>query len=172
VLADDDVTVYVADNARQIGRTDTLRLYYTPLAAREAWEQARQALPPFYPDYDAAAPHLKGNGEHPSRTHAAMAYDAVLAVTSVTQQIYGAQRQVLPTAGAVLAALTEPDAAAPPPQGASGLLRFGARTDGHAVLDKPVLLTAVGTDGKLRVVAGCGKLTKNDPPRRENCPRQ
>jgi ABC-type branched-subunit amino acid transport system substrate-binding protein len=171
VLADDDVTIYVNDNAPQIGRIDTLRLYYTPLAAREAWEQAHRALPPFYPDYDAAAPHLKGNGEHPSRTHAAMAYDAVLAVTSVTQQIYGAQRQVLPTAGAVLAALTEPDAAAPPPQGASGLLRFGPRTEnGHAVPDKPVLLTAVGTDGKLHAVAGCGMLTKNSPPQRANCP--
>jgi ABC-type branched-subunit amino acid transport system substrate-binding protein len=170
VLADDDVTNYVTDNARQIGRTDTLRLYYTPLAAREAWERPGHALPPFYPDYDAAAPRLKGSGEQPSRTHAALAYDAVLAVTSVTQQIYGAQRQVLPTAGAVLAALTEPDAAAPPPQGASGLLRFGARTAGHAVPDKPVLLTAVGTDGRLRVVASCGKLTKNTQPRREHCP--
>ena len=172
VLADDDVTIYITDNARQIGRTDTLRLYYTPLAAREAWEQSHQALPPFYPDYEAAAPQLKGNGEHPSRTHAAMAYDAVLAVTSVTQQIYGAQRQVLPTAGAVLAALTEPDPAAPPPQGASGLLRFGARTDGHAVPDKPMLLTAVGADGKLHIVAECGMLTKNTPPQREHCPPQ
>ncbi len=171
VLADDDVTNYVTDNAPQIGRIDTLRLYFTPLAAREAWEQAREALPPFYPDYDAAAPRLKGGGgAHPSRTHAALAYDAVLAVTSVTKQIYGSQRQALPTAGAVLAALTEPDATAPPPQGASGLLRFGARTDGHAVPDKPVLLTAVGTDGRLRVVAACGQLTKDTAPRREHCP--
>lgn len=172
VLADDDVTIYVTDNARQIGRTDTLRLYYTPLAAREAWERGRSALPPFYPDYDAVAPGLQGNGEHPSRTHAAMAYDAVLAVTSVTQQLYGAQRQQLPTAGAVLAALTEPDAAAPPPQGASGLLRFGPRTDGHTVRDKPVLLTMVGADGRLHVVAVCGALTKDEPPQRGACPPQ
>ncbi|HEU5157001.1 MAG TPA: ABC transporter substrate-binding protein [Streptosporangiaceae bacterium] len=172
VLGGDDVTIYVTDNARQIGRTDTLRLYYTPLAAREAWEQAGQALPPFYPDYDAVAPRLEGKGEHPSRTHAAMSYDAVLAVATVAHQLYGAQRQSLPTAGAVLAALTEPDAAAPPPQGASGLLRFGPRTQGHAVLDKPMLLTAVGPDGRLRVVAVCGKLTQNAPARRGACPPQ
>jgi ABC-type branched-subunit amino acid transport system substrate-binding protein len=172
VLAGDDVTIFVTDNARQIGRTDTLRLYYTPLAAREAWERQGQALPTFYPDYDTAAPRLRGNGVHPSRTHAAMAYDAVLAVTSVTQRLYGAQNQVLPTAGAVLAALTEPDAAAPPPQGASGLLRFGPRTDGHVVLDKPVLLATIGADGTPRVVAVCGKLANNDSPRREHCPGQ
>jgi ABC-type branched-subunit amino acid transport system substrate-binding protein len=171
VLADDDVTIYVTDNAPQIGRTARLRLYYTPLAAREAWEQEGRPLPNFYSEYDAAAPKLQGNGEHPSRTHAAMSYDAVLAVTKVTQRLYGAQRQTLPTAGAVLAALTEPDTTSPPPQGASGLLRFGPRTrDGHAVPDKPVLLAVVGTDGRLHIEAVCGQLTKTDQPRRQPCP--
>jgi ABC-type branched-subunit amino acid transport system substrate-binding protein len=174
VLAGDDVTKYVSDNAVRIGRIDGLRLYYTPLAAREAWEQRRDPQPTFYGDYDTVVAELQGNtAVHPSRTHAAVAYDAVLMVTTITKRLYGAQRQTLPTAGAVLAALAEPDTDAPPPQGASGLLRFGPQRGGHAVPDKPVMLMAVGKDGKLRVEAVCGKLTKSDDSAQSpRCPAQ
>jgi ABC-type branched-subunit amino acid transport system substrate-binding protein len=175
VLAGDDVTSFVTDNAAQIGGTDTVRLYYTPLAAREAWQAGKwapgQPEPTFYRDYDAIAAQFKGAGAvRPSRTHAAVAYDAVLMIASVGQQVYGSERRALPTAGAVLAALTEPDATAPAPQGASGLLRFGPRLDGHSIPDKPVLLVGVRKDGTLRVDAVCGRLTTAAPARRPPCP--
>lgn len=174
VLAGDDAAVFVTDNAARIGAIDTLRLFYTPLAAREAWARewtGNRPVPTFYSDYNTAAAELAGDsGERPSRTHAAIAHDATLVVTSVTQQIYGAQRQSLPTAGAVLAALIEPDPTAPAPQGASGLLRFGPRSDGHAVVDKPVLLMGVQANGTLRAGAVCGRLTRATPATRPPCP--
>jgi ABC-type branched-subunit amino acid transport system substrate-binding protein len=187
VLASDDVTSYVTDNAVRIGGTDTLRLYYTPLAAREAWQAGKwapgQPEPTFYRDYDAAIAELTGTtgtagtagtadtrAEHPSRTHAAVAYDAVLMIASVAQQVYGSERQSLPTAGAVLAALTEPDSTTPAPQGASGLLRFGSRLAGHSIPDKPVLLVGVRKDGTLQVDVVCGRLTTAAPARPAPCP--
>jgi ABC-type branched-subunit amino acid transport system substrate-binding protein len=174
VLAGDEAAVFVTDNAASIGASDTLRLFYTPLAAREAWVRewtGNRPVPTFYSDYDTATAQLAGDsGERPSRTHAAIAHDAALVVTSVTQQIYGAQRQSLPTAGAVLAALTEPDPNAPPPQGASGLLRFGPRSSGHAVVNKPVLLAGVRPDGTLTVDAVCGQLTRAEPATEPPCP--
>lgn len=167
VLAGDEVTKYVSDNAAQIGQTDTVRLFFTPLAAREAWQPrwvAREPLPIFYRDFDPVVDKLVGKeasaNVRPSRTHAAIAYDAALLITSVAEQIYGEQSRALPTAGAILAALTEPNESAPPPQGASGLLSFGSRTDGHEVVDKPVLLVTIRPDGAQEVRAVCGRLVR------------
>jgi ABC-type branched-subunit amino acid transport system substrate-binding protein len=167
VLAGDEVTKYVSDNAVQLGQTDTMRLYFTPLAAREAWQRewvAQEPVPIFYRDFEPVVGELVGKdvapNARPSRTHAAIAYDAALVVSSVAEQIYGEQGLALPTAGAVLAALTEPNDSAPSPQGASGLLSFGPRSAGHEVVDKPVLLVTVRPDGTQQVRAVCGRLVK------------
>jgi hypothetical protein len=167
VLAGDEVTKYVSDNAAQLGQTDTVRLYFTPLAAREAWEPkwvAQEPLQPFYRAFEPLVNTLVGKdvspNARPSRTHAAIAYDAALLVGNVAEQVYGEQGLALPTAGALLAALTEPNESAPPPQGASGLLSFGPRSQGHEVRDKPVLLVAVRPDGTQEVRAVCGQLVK------------
>jgi hypothetical protein len=169
VLGADEVTKYVSDNAAQLGQTDTVRLYYTPLAAREAWQEqwvGQEPVPIFYRDFEPVVQELVGRDvapdARPSRTHAAIAYDAALLVSSVAEQIYGEQGLALPTAGAVLAALTEPDDSAPSPQGASGLLSFGPRIGGHEVVDKPVLLMQVEPNGAQRVRAVCGRLVKGD----------
>lgn len=177
VLAGDEVTKYVSDNAAQIGQTDTMRLYFTPLAAREAWQPtwvAQEPLPIFYRDFGPVVTDLVGKGvapnARPSSTHAAIAYDGALLITSVAEQIYGEQARALPSAGAVLAALTEPNEAAPPPQGASGLLSFGPRSGGHEVVDKPVLLVTVRPDGTQEVRAVCGRLVKGGR-HTADCPR-
>ncbi|HEX6472084.1 MAG TPA: ABC transporter substrate-binding protein [Streptosporangiaceae bacterium] len=181
VLASDDVTIYVNDNVVPLSETSTLRLYYTPLAAREAWSPkwaGDRPLPTFYRDYDKTVRELKGNSTvHPSRTHAAVGYDAALTVSSVAQQVYASQGRSLPTAGGMLAELTEPDITAPPLQGASGLLRFGPRLGGHAIADKPVVLVRVRpavneqTAGQLEVVAVCGRLTTAELARTPPCPK-
>jgi ABC-type branched-subunit amino acid transport system substrate-binding protein len=163
VLADDEIAKYVNDSARQIGGDDAFRLFYTPLALREAWTPkwvGSQPVGRFFSDYDrvvgeVAGPHARPD-MRPSPTRAAVSYDAVLMFTSVTSQIFGDQH-VQPTPAAVLAALLEPERVAPL-QGASGVLTFGSREAGHQVNDKPVLLATVRPNGALEVLAVCGRL--------------
>ncbi|GAA1579838.1 hypothetical protein GCM10009678_73220 [Actinomadura kijaniata] len=164
VLAGDEVTKYVSDNAAEVARTDSIRLFFTPLAAREAWVPrwvGRQPLQLFYSEFDPVVNALVGretaaNGR-PSRTHAALGYDAARTVISVAERIYGDQGRALPTAAAILSELTEPGAGAET-QGATGLLRFGPRAGGHQIEHKPVLLTELRPDGALMVAAVCGRL--------------
>ncbi|MFF5264922.1 ABC transporter substrate-binding protein [Actinomadura viridis] len=176
VLAGDEVTKYVSDNARDIGATDSIRLFFSPLAAKEAWEpdfvgdQPRQI---FYPSFDQVVEELvDGNAAaqaRPSRTHAALGYDAARTVISAAERIYGDQDRTLPTAAAILSELTEPGEGAMP-QGATGLLRFGPRSQGHQIPRKPVLLTTVRPDGSLRMVAVCGELVREGRGTTGACP--
>ncbi|KAB2342069.1 ABC transporter substrate-binding protein [Actinomadura rudentiformis] len=164
VLGGDEVTKYVSDNGAELGRTDTLRLYYTPLAAKEAWDRrwvGGRPLQTFYTEFEPVVDSLVGRtapaNVRPSRTHAAIGYDAARTIINVAERIFGEQARTLPTAAAILSELTEPDQRAFP-QGASGLLRFGPRTTGHAVEQKPVVLAKVEKNGATTVLQVCGHL--------------
>ncbi|MBW8485741.1 ABC transporter substrate-binding protein [Actinomadura parmotrematis] len=175
VLAGDEVTKYVSDNAADIGSTASIRLFYTPLAAREAWTPEWVGASPlqvFYTSFGPLVDDLVGKdapaNERPSQAHSALGYDAASALMSTAQRIYGEQRS-LPSAAAVLSELTEPGGGARA-QGASGPLVFGPRATGHAVPDKAVLLATVQPDGKVRMVTVCGRLT-SEVAHRERCPK-
>jgi ABC-type branched-subunit amino acid transport system substrate-binding protein len=178
VLAGDEVTKYVSDNRMEIGRNHSVRLYYTPLASEGAWGDQPH---PFFTDFDPVVDGLLGKNapqnERPSRIYAAMAYDAALTIIKVADRVYDDQGRALPTTAAVLSELTEPGAGAPP-EGASGLLRFGARDGGarpydggHQVPDKPVLLQTVQPDGAESLLVMCGQLIEQ-APQTTNCPRR
>ncbi|MEW2352500.1 ABC transporter substrate-binding protein [Spirillospora sp. NPDC029432] len=177
VMAGDEVTKYVSDNAANIGRTDSVRLFFSPLAAREAWDPAwvgGQPLHVFYSTFGPVVDELVGAkapaNARPSLTHAALGYDAARAVIGAAERIYGDQDRTLPTAAAILSELTEPGEGALP-QGATGLLRFGPRSGGHQIEEKPVLLSAVRPpDGRLEMVAVCGRLVSRPPGAPDGCP--
>ncbi|WP_396451358.1 hypothetical protein, partial [Actinomadura sp.] len=163
VMADDEIAKYVSDNAAELGRKDTFDLYFTPLAAREAWTWrwiGDQAPQTFYSDYDPAVREMTdedaATGRRPSITRAAVAYDAVTLVATVASRVYW-QEKALPSAGSVFAALNDPDHDVLR-NGASGVIRFSTRTTGHQVLDKPVLLATIKPDGTTEVKQVCGRL--------------
>ncbi|RAY15510.1 hypothetical protein DPM19_06810 [Actinomadura craniellae] len=173
VLGGDEVTKYVSDNGAEIGRNTRIRLFFTPLAAREAFVEkwvADQPAPRFYSEFAPMVDRLVGRAApantRPSLTHAALAYDAGRTVIGTVLQLSGE-----PTAPAVLATLMEPPSG-PPEQGASGVLRFRGRANGHDVADKPVLLAAVQPDGRLVVDAVCGRLIDAQPHEQGCPPRQ
>ncbi|WP_433333110.1 hypothetical protein [Spirillospora sp. CA-294931] len=163
VLADDEIAKYVTDNAAEIGRKGTYELYFTPLAAREAWtgrwigkDQAPQT---FYSDYDRVVQESGQNelpGQRPSVTRAAVSYDAATMIAKLADAIYY-QQKAEPTPGAVFAALNDPERDVLP-RGASGVIRFGPRSTGHQVPDKPVMLATVRPDGRIEVSQVCGRL--------------
>ncbi|MGI5166969.1 ABC transporter substrate-binding protein [Spirillospora sp. CA-253888] len=177
VLADDEIAKYVADNAAEIGRKDTYRLFFTPLAAREAWTPrwigSGQAPQTFYSDYDRMVPELVGEDAPPDRrpsvTRAAVSYDAAAMIAHVAHQVYWEQ-QAPPSAGAVFAALNDPERDALP-RGASGVLRFGPRSTGHQVPDKPVLLATVLPNGRTEVREVCGRLVPSGQGK-ASCPKE
>ncbi|MFC5748682.1 hypothetical protein [Actinomadura rugatobispora] len=176
VLAGDEVTKYISDNARDIGRTDSIRLFFSPLAAREAWVPTwvgNQPLQLFYSAFDPVVNELVGAGApanaRPSRTHAALGYDAARTVIGAATRVYADRGRTLPTAAAILSELTEPGEGALG-QGATGLLRFGPRAQGHQIPGKPVLLTTVDPQGGLRVVAVCGELVRGGGSTPGSCP--
>ncbi|MFG2085842.1 ABC transporter substrate-binding protein [Spirillospora sp. NPDC048824] len=162
VMADDEIAKYVSDNAAEIGRKDTFDLYFTPLAAREAWTWrwiGDQAPQTFYSDYDPAVREMtdeNNEGQRPSITRAAVAYDAATLVATVASKVYW-QEKALPSAGSVFAALNDPDHDVLR-NGASGVIRFSSRGTGHRVLDKPVILATINPDGTTEVKQVCGRL--------------
>ncbi|WP_018656062.1 ABC transporter substrate-binding protein [Actinomadura flavalba] len=175
VLAADEVTKYVSDNGAEIGRTDSIRLLFTPLAAREAWTPrwiGDRPLQNFYSSFDPVVNEIVGASApaniRPSRAHAALGYDAARTVAGTAERVYGERRRTLPTAAAILSELTEPGPGAQP-QGATGLLSFGPRSTGHQVPGKPVLLAAVQPNGTLTMVAVCGTLVRA-AQNRGDCP--
>ncbi|MGI5166968.1 hypothetical protein ACQEU3_21725 [Spirillospora sp. CA-253888] len=177
VLAGDEVTKYVSDNGAEVARTNTIKLFFTPLAARESWNRPwldGQGEHAFYGGFEEVITDLVGakapRKEWPSRTHAALGYDAARTVINVAERIHGDQAQALPTAAAILSELTEPGEGALS-QGATGLLRFGPRAGGHEIEDKPVLLTALQPGGGLRLVALCGRLVSSGQ-RAAACPKK
>ncbi|MEU8797817.1 ABC transporter substrate-binding protein [Spirillospora sp. NPDC048819] len=162
VMADDEIAKYVSDNAGELGRKDTFDLYFTPLAAREAWTWrwiGDQAPQTFYSDYDPAVREMtdeNNEGQRPSITRAAVAYDAATLVATVASKVYW-QEEALPSAGSVFAALNDPDHDVLR-NGASGVIRFSSRRTGHQVLDKPVILATINPDGTTEVEQVCGRL--------------
>ncbi|MFC0036986.1 ABC transporter substrate-binding protein [Actinomadura rayongensis] len=165
VLADDDVIIYVSDNAADLGRNQSVRLYVTPHAAREEWTPPwvgpGYGVHTFFSSFDTVVdrlvgPHAPAN-ERPSLSHAALGFDAVLAVVNAAERVYGEHGRTLPSSAAVLSELTQPGPGARP-QGATGPLTFGSRDGGHEVEDKPVLLTRLEDGGRLTLVAMCGDL--------------
>ncbi|REE96363.1 ABC transporter substrate-binding protein [Thermomonospora umbrina] len=166
VLGGDEVTKYVSDNAEGIGRTRAIRLFYTPLAAREAWAgpwARNKPMHVFYTSFDPVVEKLVGEDapadRRPSLAHSAMGYDAALTMIRVAQRVLGEQEGGPPNATGVLAAMTEQESG-PLTQGATGLLGFGPRADGHQVPGKPVLLLTVRETGALQAVAVCGRLVE------------
>ncbi|MFI0448920.1 ABC transporter substrate-binding protein [Actinomadura sp. 6N118] len=175
VLADDEIAKYVSDNAVEIGRKGTFELYFTPLAAREAWTPrwiGDQAPQTFYSDYEPAVEEMAGKDapadQRPSVTRAAVSYDAATLIANVANRVFWEQR-AQPSAGAVFAALndTERDVLR---NGASGVLRFGPLSSGHQVRDKPVLLATVRPDGTTEVKQVCGKLVASNQNNKADCP--
>ncbi|TDC85480.1 ABC transporter substrate-binding protein [Actinomadura sp. 7K507] len=166
VVADDEIAKYVSDNAADLGRKNTFDLYFTPLAAREAWTWrwiGDQAPQTFYSDYDPAVREMTdgdNEGQRPSVTRAAVAYDAATLVATVASKVYW-QERALPSAGSVFAALNEPDHDVLR-NGASGVIRFSSRSTGHQVLDKPVMLATITPDGTTEVEQVCGRLIAGD----------
>ncbi|MEU8122016.1 ABC transporter substrate-binding protein [Spirillospora sp. NPDC049024] len=164
VLADDEIAKYVSDNAEELGRKNTFDLYFTPLAAREAWTWrwiGDQSPQTFYSDYDPAVREMTDDeddptGRRPSITRAAVSYDAATLVATVASKVYW-QEKALPSAGSVFAALNDPDHDVLR-NGASGVLRFGPRGTGHQVLDRPVILATIEQDGTTEVKQVCGRL--------------
>ncbi|WP_339156610.1 ABC transporter substrate-binding protein [Actinomadura luteofluorescens] len=168
VLADDEIAKYVSDNAGELGRRGTFDLYFTPLAAREAWTRrwiGDQPLQPFYSDYDPALKEMTddddASGQRPSITRAAVSYDAATLLATVASRVYW-QERALPSAGSVFAALNDPDHDVLP-KGASGALRFGPRSGGHQVVDRPVILATIQRDGTTQVTQVCGRLVPGGP---------
>ncbi|MBA9003379.1 hypothetical protein [Thermomonospora cellulosilytica] len=175
VLGGDEVTKYVSDNAEEIGRTPSIKLFYTPLAAQEAWNPrwvGSQPLHVFYPTFETVVRGLvRPNApavERPSLAHSAIAYDAAFTMIRVSQRVMAEQGGALPTAAAVLSELTEPGPGARM-QGATGLIHFGPRDQGHLVPDKPVLLLEVLPTGERTAVAVCGRLV-GDQAGNADCP--
>ncbi|XRQ11253.1 ABC transporter substrate-binding protein [Actinomadura welshii] len=166
VMADDEIAKYVSDNAAEIGRKNTFDLYFTPLAAREAWTWrwiGDQAPQTFYSDYDPAVREMTdkdNNGQRPSITRAAVAYDAATLVASVASKVFW-QEKARPSAGSVFAALNDPDHDVLR-NGASGVIRFSSRSTGHQVLDKPVILATIEPDGTTEVKQVCGRLVAGE----------
>ncbi|GAA2131959.1 ABC transporter substrate-binding protein [Actinomadura napierensis] len=162
ILADDEIAKYVSDNAPQIGRVSTFRLFYMPLAAHEAWTDAwvgdRRNV--FFNAYPGAVDSIIGakapRDLRPSETRAAVSYDAASMIGFVANQVFTAQAAP-PTAGGVFAALDDPGEG-PLWNGASGVLQFTGRDEGHVVPDKPVLLATVRPDGAVEVEEVCGRL--------------
>ncbi|MCQ0018710.1 hypothetical protein [Actinomadura madurae] len=174
VLADDEIAKYVSDNAEDIGRKGTFDLYFTPLAAREAWTRrwiGDQPPQTFYSDYDPAVrkmtDHDYASGQRPSITRAAVSYDAATLVATVASKVYW-QEEALPSAGSVFAALNDPDHDVLP-NGASGVLRFGSRATGHQVIDRPVILATIKRDGTTEVRQVCGRLIAGEQGKAD-CP--
>jgi ABC-type branched-subunit amino acid transport system substrate-binding protein len=174
VLADDEIAKYVSDNAEDIGRKNTFDLYFTPLAAREAWTWrwiGDQSPQTFYSDYDPAVremtDHDDATGQRPSITRAAVAYDAATLVATVASKVYW-QEKALPSAGSVFAALNDPDHDVLR-NGASGVLRFGSRSTGHQVIDRPVILATIKPDGTTEVKQVCGRLIAGEQGKAD-CP--
>ncbi|TMQ90800.1 hypothetical protein ETD83_33885 [Actinomadura soli] len=174
VLTDDEIAKYVSDNAAELGRKGTFQLYFTPLAAREAWDRrwvGDQSPQTFYSDYDPVAREMTikdgDSVQWPSITRAAVAYDAVTLVATVARTVYW-RENARPSAGSVFAALDDPDDDVLR-NGASGVIRFGPRSTGHQVLDKPVILARITPDGRTEVTQLCGRLITG-PQGRADCP--
>ncbi|QKW33791.1 amino acid ABC transporter substrate-binding protein [Actinomadura sp. NAK00032] len=174
VMADDEIAKYVSDNADELGRKNTFDLYFTPLAAREAWTWrwiGDQAPQTFYSDYDPAVREMTSkddaSGRRPSITRAAVSYDAATLIATVASRVYW-QEKAQPSAGSVFAALNDPDHDVLR-NGASGVIRFGSRATGHQVVDKPVLLATINPDGTTEVKQICGRLIAGEQGR-ASCP--
>ncbi|HEU5032665.1 MAG TPA: hypothetical protein VFV01_47635 [Spirillospora sp.] len=103
----------------------------------------------------------------PSETRAAVSYDAASVIGFVAGQVFTAQAAP-PTAGGVFAALDDPGEG-PLWNGASGVLQFTGRDDGHVVEDKPVLLATVRAGGAVEVKEVCGRLVTGHQARAD-CP--
>ncbi|QXJ24120.1 hypothetical protein AGRA3207_005379 [Actinomadura graeca] len=173
ILADDEIAKYVADNAPEIGHVATFRLYYMPLAAREAWTPpwVGSARNVFFNSYPGAVESMFGKSpsrdHRPSEVRAAVSYDAASMIAYVANQVF-TEQAAAPTAGGVFAALDDPGKGALW-KGASGVLRFTGRAQGHQVIDKPVLLATVGADGRVHVEEVCGTLVQTGQAR-GHCP--
>lgn len=174
VMADDEIAKYVSDHADELGRKNTFDLYFTPLAAREAWTWrwiGDQAPQTFYSDYDPAVRAMTdgdaASGQRPSITRAAVSYDAATLIATVASRVYW-QEKARPSAGSVFAALNDPDHDVLS-NGASGVIRFSSRGTGHQVVGKPVLLATIKPDGTTEVLQVCGRLIAGDQGK-ASCP--
>ncbi|MEH1130063.1 hypothetical protein [Micromonospora sp. CPCC 206061] len=175
VMAGDAVTQYVNDHGERLGRSNGLRLYYTPLASPSSWSRVpSQFRSNFYDDLD---PLLARHGieraasdQRPSREYAALGKDAAETIVRAAQLAFDGQRLSFadrPTVverGGVLAALEK----LAPVDGASGLLKLHGAADGHHALDRPVLLVTVDENGQQNVVRFCGRLYSKQTP--SDCP--
>ncbi|MEO3813503.1 hypothetical protein ABGB17_31285 [Sphaerisporangium sp. B11E5] len=162
VMASDDVTQYVNDNAQRIGR-NSQRVVYVALASPSVWPFAQQHPPSFYGDLDEFVASLelgKKPLDLPSEVYAVQAYDAAGALMGAAQDAYDDQggsasmdgEPGVVDRGGVLLALENPGEV----YGASGLLRLHG--DGQHALDRPVLLITIDPAGNQKTIAFCGRL--------------
>ncbi|MFC6085007.1 ABC transporter substrate-binding protein [Sphaerisporangium aureirubrum] len=172
VMANDDITQYVNDNAPQLGRNNRVRVVYVALAAPSAWTAVpSQFTPNFYTELESLVTSLDMKNlprtDLPSDAYAVQAYDAAETLMRAAQSAYGGQGGsasvdgepgVVDRGGVLLALenLGEVD-------GASGLIKLHGAPDTRHAVDRPILLVTVDPNGRQVVVRHCGRLYAQQP---------
>ncbi|GGK88718.1 hypothetical protein Sme01_01890 [Sphaerisporangium melleum] len=167
VMANDDITQYVNDHARELGGNPRVPVMYVALAARSAWRNVPASFrTDFYQRFDGLIKDLGVAGlpedRRPSREYAVQAEDAAETLMRAAQVAFSGQggpantdgrAGVVDRAGVLLAlsSLHEID-------GDSGLVKLHGAPDGRHALDRPILLVTVDPKGDQVVVRQCGRL--------------
>ncbi|WP_214416364.1 hypothetical protein [Sphaerisporangium fuscum] len=172
VMANDDITQYVNDNARALGRNRRVRVTYVALASQMAWANVpAQYSTGFYQDFDAFTASLGVKDVppvlRPSKEYAVQAKDATEALMRAAQEAYSGQggpssqggEPGTVDRGGVLLALEKLKEFG----GDSGLVKLHGAADGRHALDRPILLVTVDDDGEQKVVRQCGRLYAQQP---------
>lgn len=167
VMASDDVTQYVNDNAPQIAR-DIQRVVYVALASSSVWDFTAKHSPSFYGELRDLITLLKLTGKNPhdlpSEAYAVQAYDAAEALIQAAQKAYSDQGGSASVAGepgavdrgGVLLALERLG----PIYGASGVIRLRDAPDHRHALDRPILLISIDSNGQQTTIGRCGQLDR------------
>ncbi|GAA1514021.1 hypothetical protein GCM10009677_53990 [Sphaerisporangium rubeum] len=167
VMASDDVTQYVNDNAPRIGR-DIQRVVYVALASSSVWEFTAKHSPSFYGELRDLVKVLELPKEDPhnlpSDAYAVQAYDATEALMQAAQKAYSDQGGSASVAGepgavdrgGVLLALERLG----PIYGASGVIRLRDAPDHRHALDRPIVLISIDANGQQTTIGRCGQLDR------------
>jgi hypothetical protein len=167
ILADDDVTRYVAnDEARE--QYPSIPFDYLAFAATIPDQAQVGPEQDFYSSYDRMFP-AQPNASRSLDGHAALAYDAVSTFVASVQRLRSG-RQTLPispgTVWRQISAISGPGL-----RGASGYIDFGGEVSRRVPLDKPVLVLSVRNGRVQPTTAYCGPPPSQDQRTQPWCPR-
>ncbi len=166
ILADDDITRYVAnDRARR--QYPSIPFDYLAFSATNPAQTQVGPEQDFYRSYARMFPTRPGSGASLDG-HAALAYDAVQTFAASVQRLRTNGQKVPISPGTVwrqITAITNPGL-----RGASGYIDFGGRIDRHVPLDKPVLILTVTNGEVAPTTLYCGPPPKKDPRTQPWCP--